>query len=85
MKKSQRGQNGMRILWEQLFYCFVVPDAGGPGVFCSTRLNDSIAAGDRLEKTKRLSKEDGIERVGHLDAIRHLKLASDPARSRATS
>ena len=48
-------------------------------------LREERAAGDRLEKTKRLSKEDGIERVGHLDAIRHLKLASDPARSRATS
>ena len=30
-------------------YCFVVPDAGGPDVFCATRLNDTIAAGDRLE------------------------------------
>ena len=27
----------------------MVPDAGGPDVFCSTRLNDTIAAGDRLE------------------------------------
>ena len=27
----------------------MVPDAGGPDVFCATRLNDTIAAGDRLE------------------------------------
>ena len=48
-------------------------------------VREERAAGDRLEKTKRLSKEDGIERVGHLDAIRYQLLASDPARSRATS
>ena len=51
MPKAPTGRRRGTVKVVKPGYCFVVPDAGGPDVFCATRLNDTIAAGDRSSTT----------------------------------